>query len=115
VNETSDETREFLSRLYRATQEKKLSWVARSQTSFAVETSGGDVTLRSRDSDDRHPYVLTITNESGISVVNLITGEGDLPENYDDGIADLYRMVKNSALGISSTLDSIAKALDLDD
>lgn len=109
----TEETREFLNKLFHATKEGKLSWEADSRTAFAVRTVEGDVSLRSRDNDDRHPFILSITNRSEVPVIDLTTGLGDLPEGYDAGIYDLYRMVKDRALGISSTLDSISKELDI--
>jgi hypothetical protein len=115
MTEFSEETREFLSKLYQGTNKEKLSWRAQSKTSFSISTTTGDVELKSRDGDDRHPFVLIVRGPDEVPVLELITSIGDLPENIDDGIAQLYALVKNQALGISKVLNSIAGELGLDE
>jgi len=113
--ETTDVIREFLNKLYRGTKDGQLEWEAESETAFNVATSEGTVELWARDGDDRHPFRFRVKNKDEIPVVDFTTGVGEVPENYDNGIFDLYEMVKNEALGISSTLRSITRALKLDD
>jgi len=113
--DTTDEIREFLNKLYRGTKDGLLTWEAESETAFNVATPEGRVELWSRDGDDRHPFRFRVLNKDEIPVVDFTTAIGEVPENYDTGISELYEMVKNDALGISSTLRSIAQALKLDD
>lgn len=113
--DTTDEIREFLNKLFRGTKDGLLSWEAESETAFNVATSEGTVELWARDADDRHPFRFRVTNKDEIPVVDFTTAVGEVPENFDTGIYELYEMVKNDALGISSTLRSITRALNLND
>jgi hypothetical protein len=107
----------LLARLLPLTIAGRVDWVpAPAGDGYEFVGDQASVSLKSRDGDDRHPFVLELyDNQRGAVADRLVTGYfGTGPEPYDeepqpwnDDLAELYARARAQALRV----DTLTKAL----
>jgi hypothetical protein len=108
------EVRSFIRRLALGTRQGNVSWTAKSDAEFEVDTGSANVTVRSEASDSLdHPYVFEIRNADRETLVAVKTLAGEYYNDWEDEMAGLYKAARNQALGVDRALRDLTKTLHL--
>jgi hypothetical protein len=77
------------------------------------EQDRGSVSIGSRDKDGQPPYELGIYNPNGEKVEELASQlvEGDRPADWNEPLAELYRVARRSALHADDIIDALIDQL----
>ncbi len=109
----SDRVITLCERLAAATLARRAEWRGRGEDVFVWEHDRGSVSIGSRDKDGQPPYDLSIYNPSGEKVEELTSQlvEGDRPADWNEPLAELYRVARRSALHADEIIDGLIDAL----
>ena len=99
---------QVLIRIVERTAEGKLKW-SQAVESNAFVTSVDAISIMIRDRGGA--YRLDIFDESGVNIESLTVR--DTTEEQDQQLDKLYALARRSALDVDSTLEKLAKALEL--
>jgi hypothetical protein len=109
------DTQSLIRRLIAGTKIGRVPWDALSPTAFEVATTSAKINLYSEDQDDNHPFVIKVSNSDGLVVGSGKTQPGQPYAPWEQDIANLWHLARNTALGVTSTISSVAAELDLPD
>jgi len=107
-------------RLLGLTLAKKIAWSEADRPGiYLYSASSSSVTIKNKDLDDKHPYILTLYGESGTAVDSLSsTFMGDAPGEEEPLLnpllEGLYVAARRSAINIEGILDALYSELPPD-
>ena len=104
---------ELCERLVAATSARATEWKLDGEDRYLWERPEGRVAIGARDRDGEPPYELTIFNGEGSKVEELASAlvNDDRPAEWNDALAELYRVARSSALHAGEIIDALMRAL----
>lgn len=115
VPETEDKDRiiTLCERLTAATIARRAQWREDGEDVFGWEHERGSVSIGSRDNDGQPPYELTIYNGDRVKVEELTSQlvDGERPAEWNQPLAELYRVARRSALQADEIIDALIETL----
>lgn len=102
-------------RLTGATLADAAEWRDSGVDNYLWEHEQGSVSIGARDRDGQPPYELAIFNADGEKVEELASAlvEDDLPAEWNQPLAGLYRAGRRSALHADAIIDALMNALPM--
>lgn len=112
-----DQLWQLTNRLTKRTTSGKLSWHDAGETQYQARLQGGTVTVRSRDGDGQHPYIIDVLNPEGVLVDSADSMEPDDEEvsRWGRDLEDLWQVAHRQAGGAQDVLNALLKETDDDD
>jgi hypothetical protein len=100
-------------RLTDATNDREVKWQKSAADRYRWTSAAGSVSVASSDGDRQPPYELIVSNADGEEVDKLVSAlvSDDQPAPWNDGLADLYRAARRSALGADELIDALMAQL----
>jgi hypothetical protein len=100
-------------RLAAATLGREADWAADGEDHFRWGREEGSVTIGARDRDGQPPYELAIFNGEGEKVEELTSAlvDEDRPADWNEPLAELYRVARRSALHADDIIDALISSL----
>lgn len=100
-------------RLADATRARATEWRAEGDDHFRWERPQGGVSIGPRDRDGQPPYELAVFNAEGEKVEELASAlvDDDRPAEWNEPLAELYRVARRSALHADQIIDALMDAL----
>ena len=102
----------FCDRLAHATLSAAAEWRGEGDDQYKWERVEGSVSIGARDRDGQAPYELAVFNSAGEKVEELASAlVGDEPAEWNEPLAELYRVARRSALHADEIIDTLMNAL----
>ena len=100
-------------RLAAATVDRQADWHLDGDDRFTWTGGDGVVSITSRDRDGEPPYELAVFNRAGEKVDELVSDlvGDDEPAPWNDGLRELYRIARRSALRADEIIDALIAGL----
>ena len=100
-------------RLADATAVGAAEWSGGGDDHFRWERAEGAVSIGARDRDGQPPYELAVFNGDGVRVEELASAlvDDDRPAEWNDPLAELYRVARRSALHADEIIEALMRAL----
>jgi ankyrin repeat protein len=102
----------FCDRLAHATLSAAAEWRGEGDDHYKWERAEGSVSIGARDRDGQAPYELAVFNGAGDKVEELVSAlVDDEPAEWNEPLAELYRVARRSALHADEIIEALMKAL----
>jgi ankyrin repeat protein len=100
-------------RLTDATAAGTTEWRGQGDDHFRWERAEGAVSIGARDRDGQPPYELAVFNPGGERVEEVASAlvDDDRPAEWNEPLAELYRVARRSALHADEIIESLMQAL----
>jgi hypothetical protein len=100
-------------RLADATLAGATEWRGEGDDHYLWEREEGTVSIGARDRDGQPPYELAVFNSGGEKVEELASAlvDDDRPAEWNEPLAELYRVARRSALHADEIIDALLNAL----
>jgi hypothetical protein len=100
-------------RLVDATRAGHVDWTRQEDDTFVWRTEQAAVSIGSRDKDGEPPYQLLVLNDNGETLEELTSElvENDQPADWNEPLANLYRVAHRKALGADEIIDALIESL----
>lgn len=100
-------------RLADATLAGDTDWRGGGDDHYLWEPEEGTVSIGARDRDGQPPYELAIFNSGGEKVEELASAlvDDDRPAEWNEPLAELYRVARRSALHADEIIEALMNAL----
>ena len=104
---------ELCERLADATATRDVEWRREGEDEYIWEHKEGRIAIGARDRDGQPPYELTVFNGDGAKVEELASAlvDDDRPAEWNDALAELYRVARSNALGADEIIAALMQAL----
>ena len=104
---------ELCERLADATATREVEWRREGEDEYIWERKEGRIAIGARDRDGQPPYELTVFNGDGAKVEELASAlvDDDRPAEWNDALAELYRVARSNALGADEIIAALMHAL----
>ncbi len=101
--EPSPSVLNLLKLLIDATRRGTLKWNVVGESAFAASRPHGSVAVASLDSDGNPPFVFQLLNSENTVLEEVAEDRGAM-NSWDQTVEQLYRVARDNALSISSTV-----------
>jgi hypothetical protein len=102
----------FCDRLAHATLSGAAEWRGEGDDHYEWERAEGSVAIGARDRDGQPPYELAVFNGGGEKVEELVSAlVDDEPAEWNEPLAELYRVARRSALHADEIIDALMNSL----
>jgi hypothetical protein len=100
-------------RLADATLDGATDWRGGGDDHYLWEREEGTVSIGARDRDGQPPYELAVFNSGGEKVEELASAlvDDDRPAEWNEPLAELYRVARRSALHADEIIEALVNAL----
>ncbi|MDT7572578.1 MAG: hypothetical protein QOE05_2752 [Actinomycetota bacterium] len=121
-NDTVRRLIELAERMTRATDSGSVKWSPNDDTgtSFSYSTREASISIRSKDGDGVHPFILEVFDSGGVMVESLASGYTEIPDDpwastgfvWNAALEGLYGAARRNALNIDSVIDSLLRSIE---
>ena len=107
------EIRSLIRRLAVGTKAGGIAWRAEHPLWFEVTAGAAKVVVRSEDKEGDHPYVFELRSEDDMTLARAETQVGEYYTDWESEIEELFKVARNSALGVDDAIKRLTSELDL--